>query len=65
MTVRGCTCIRQNLKEAVLRGTITRSEMGKQSIQAELKGLLLLDKHTIKTVTRDKAQRDDVFSAPR
>ena len=32
---RGCTCIRQQLKETVLRGTITWSEMGKQNLQAK------------------------------
>ena len=31
----GCTCIERHLKETVLCGTITRSEMGKQNIQAK------------------------------
>ena len=37
---RGCTCIGRRLKETVLSGTITWSEIVKQNIQAK-NGLLI------------------------
>ena len=33
-----CTCIRPHLKETVPLGNITWSEMGKQNVQAKLRG---------------------------